>query len=107
MDITGLLLYNDGAFMQVLEGYEDPVKQIYHKFEIDKRHTCVIKTAGETMKRRIFTDWAMAFAAVSGMISQVKEFISPHNISCDPNYCREPIVMLKALLNSHKPWPPI
>ncbi|MEB0262865.1 MULTISPECIES: BLUF domain-containing protein [unclassified Mucilaginibacter] len=24
--ITGLLLYNDGAFMQVLEGYEDPVK---------------------------------------------------------------------------------
>ncbi|MEB0262866.1 MULTISPECIES: hypothetical protein [unclassified Mucilaginibacter] len=46
----------------------------------------------------------MAFDAVSGTdLAKVKEFISPHNISFDPNDRRKPIVMLKAFFESCKP----
>lgn len=101
--ITGLLLYSEGMFMQLLEGYEDPVKQIFQKIEVAKRHTCVLKTAEGTTRKRIFAEWAMAFEAVSTKeLVKLRAFINPADLHLDPHDLREPIVMLKAFFDSRR-----
>ena len=38
LGITGMLLYKDGNFMQLLEGEETPVRRLYEKIGSDSRH---------------------------------------------------------------------
>jgi len=38
-NITGCLLYHDAIFLQILEGEEAIVKEVYHKIQQDERHT--------------------------------------------------------------------
>ena len=60
-DVTGLLLYREGSFYQVLEGSESAVMETFHGIEGDPRHTEVrILFNGETDARE-FADWKMGF----------------------------------------------
>lgn len=61
LDVTGLLLYRDGNFMQVLEGPDDAVRKLFETILADSRHRGVIKLLERQVKRRQFADWAMAF----------------------------------------------
>lgn len=38
LGVTGMLLYADGAFIQVLEGEESTVKTLSHRISRDPRH---------------------------------------------------------------------
>ena len=38
LDLTGMLLYTDGNFMQVLEGEEGDVRTLYEKISDDPRY---------------------------------------------------------------------
>ncbi|HVR76154.1 MAG TPA: BLUF domain-containing protein, partial [Planctomycetota bacterium] len=40
--ITGMLLYKDGNFMQVLEGEEEAVRALYARIALDPRHRGLI-----------------------------------------------------------------
>ena len=59
--ITGLLLYQDGAFMQALEGEEEAVIKLFGKISRDPRHHRVIPLLHEPIGQRNFPDSAMAF----------------------------------------------
>ena len=60
-DITGLLLYREGSFYQVLEGSESAVMATFRDIEGDPRHKEVrILFDGETDARE-FADWRMGF----------------------------------------------
>ncbi|MFZ0828030.1 MAG: BLUF domain-containing protein [Verrucomicrobiia bacterium] len=59
--ITGLLLYNDGTFMQTLEGEEPVVMALFTKISRDPRHHHVIALIHGPINRRDFSDSAMAF----------------------------------------------
>lgn len=61
LDITGMLLYKDGAFMQVLEGPEDAVRELFRTIEADDRHKSVVTLLEWTIQKRQFADWKMAF----------------------------------------------
>ena len=59
--VTGLLLYRDCAFMQLLEGDEDTVRGLFGRIAADKRHQDVdLMWTTETVRRQ-FADWSMAF----------------------------------------------
>ncbi|MDQ5882224.1 MAG: hypothetical protein QG616_2056 [Pseudomonadota bacterium] len=58
--ITGVLLYHDGNFMQLLQGPVSDVRNIYSAIESDPRHHMVIPIVNETGLPREFADWAMA-----------------------------------------------
>ncbi len=61
MEITGLLLYRPGMFMQVLEGEQPVVRKLYARIERDVRHRDVtVVWSGQVALRR-FADWTMAF----------------------------------------------
>ena len=57
--ITGMLLYADGNFLQVLEGPPEAVERTFARIERDPRHTQVIVMSDEPTQRRDFADWSM------------------------------------------------
>jgi hypothetical protein len=59
--ITGMLLYKDGGFMQVLEGEESVVVPLFSKICRDPRHHHVIPLIHEPIEQRHFPNSAMAF----------------------------------------------
>ncbi len=61
LDITGLLLYRDGNFMQVLEGAEPVVRELYLKVCQDPRHKDIFTLFEEPLREREFPNWSMAF----------------------------------------------
>ena len=66
-DVTGLLLYREGSFYQVLEGSESAVMATFHDIEGDPRHKEVrILFNGETDARE-FADWKMGFLNLDGV----------------------------------------
>lgn len=63
--LTGMLLYDDGAFFQVLEGDSEAVEALYEKIEQDPRHTRVKKLIAEPIAERDFGEWTMGYPRVS------------------------------------------
>lgn len=60
-NVTGMLVYGGGCFLQVLEGEESDVDEIYTAIENDKRNTDNILIEKEPIEERAFPDWSMAF----------------------------------------------
>jgi hypothetical protein len=61
LGITGILLYRDGDFLQLLEGEESAVRSLYHRISADPRHGSVRTLVEDTCEQRLFEDWSMAF----------------------------------------------
>lgn len=62
--ITGVLLYKSGSVVQVLEGREAAVRQLYTNIERDRRHRDVTLIYTHQISRREFSDWTMGFNCV-------------------------------------------
>lgn len=60
-EVTGLLLYKSGNFMQVIEGSEDKLDQLYSNILVDPTHSGVIPLMKEPIEHREFSDWSMDF----------------------------------------------
>jgi hypothetical protein len=59
--VTGMLLYRDSRFLQLLEGDERVVRDLYARITTDPRHQRV-RTVGERRRLlRQFPTWTMAF----------------------------------------------
>jgi hypothetical protein len=65
LGITGILLYKDGNFLQVLEGEKTAVDQLYAKIALDRRHHGVMTFFREEITEREFPGWSMAFRDLS------------------------------------------
>lgn len=59
--ITGLLLYRDGAFMQFLEGPMGEVERLYRKIKTDDRHFAIVTISEGAIPHRLFPDLPMGF----------------------------------------------
>lgn len=66
LQISGLLLYSEGMFVQVLEGPEEAVRALYAKIEQDPRHTRVDTVSEGLQPARQFAEWSMDFGLVEG-----------------------------------------
>jgi|AntRauTorckE6833_2_1112554.scaffolds.fasta_scaffold01124_6 uncharacterized Fe-S cluster-containing MiaB family protein len=69
-NITGVLLYGNKSFLQVLEGDKEKLKSLYKKIEKDPRHKAIVKLHEEAIDERIFGEWSMAFSRISPDQSQ-------------------------------------
>jgi hypothetical protein len=61
LGITGMLLYHDREIMQILEGDEDVVKELYKTIATDQRHSSVAILYQGGIENRSFSQWSMAF----------------------------------------------
>ena len=64
-DITGILCYHDGNFLQFIEGESDNVHNLIEKIKEDKRNSGMIVVHDELIAGRMFPDWRMALRRLS------------------------------------------
>ena len=60
--LTGILLFRDSTFLQLLEGRQDRVEQVYGSICADSRHHDVTRVWTRQQKDRQFPDWSMGFS---------------------------------------------
>ncbi|PZE62827.1 hypothetical protein DEJ33_10110 [Curtobacterium sp. MCPF17_047] len=64
-DVTGMLLFRNGYFLQVLEGPDAAVRSKMATIKTDPRHTKVTMLLEDIIEERQFPAWTMAFAPTS------------------------------------------
>jgi len=61
-EITGILMYHDDMFFQVLEGDRSAVEKCYYeRISHDPRHESLSLMWTDAVKSRTFSDWAMGY----------------------------------------------
>ncbi len=61
LGITGMLLYKEGDFLQLLEGERSAVEALFRVIETDPRHKEVFVALEEATDARLFDQWSMGF----------------------------------------------
>ncbi|MCB1928696.1 MAG: BLUF domain-containing protein [Rhodocyclaceae bacterium] len=61
LGITGILLYQSGNFLQLLEGPQEVVETLYEKISGDPRHHQVTRVLSGNAPQRLFPNWSMAY----------------------------------------------
>jgi Sensors of blue-light using FAD len=64
-DVTGILLYQNGSFFQVLEGEGEKVEALFSRISSDKRHHQTKKIIFECIPTRYFAAWTMGFPKIT------------------------------------------
>ncbi len=74
---TGMLLYQEGNFMQMLEGEKEIVLDLYEAIKKDDRHRGVIKVLTDEIGERNFKDWSMGFFNMdeTGVLPNYNDYI--------------------------------
>lgn len=93
IDVTGMLLYRDGFFIQALEGEEDTVMPLYNKIAKDERHNHVLLVHKGKISERTFEDWSMGlrnlddvdFSKVPGYTNFLDKEFTPQYFEEHPN----------------------
>ncbi len=67
LGVSGLLLYHDGNFLQVLEGEDQTVTELFDEIKQDERHHSVIEFGRYPVPERRFSSWEMGFLNIQTM----------------------------------------
>ena len=104
-NITGLLLYYDGEFVQALEGLRENVEQVFASIQRDARHHGIVKICEGWVAQREFADWQMAFHWVtspSDLPDGFSDFLnspwSGQEFTSDPQRCQSLLLGFKRRL---------
>jgi Sensors of blue-light using FAD len=68
---TGMLLYEAGSFLQVIEGEEPVLETLFQRIGADERHHRVITLLRREVETRHFGDWAMGFVSAEHLTKQL------------------------------------
>jgi Sensors of blue-light using FAD len=64
-DVTGMLLFQNQSFFQVLEGDRSVVEALFDRLALDPRHKRVTRVILEPISERAFASWTMGYPRVS------------------------------------------
>lgn len=64
-EITGLLLYAEGNFIQVIEGPKQHIEQLFTRIKQDPRHHRILVLVRKHIDHRDFPEFRMGFHTVS------------------------------------------
>lgn len=67
--ITGMLVYYDKAFLQLLEGPEHKVQECFNRISRDPRHHNIHSMEKTSARTRAFSNWSMGLADINAMPS--------------------------------------
>lgn len=65
-EITGVLLYSEKQFLQVVEGGQKEVIALYNVIKTDNRHSNVIMVSLSPIMERTFPSWQMGSKDIGG-----------------------------------------
>ena len=102
-NITGLLLYRGGNFLQVVEGPEREIDALLKALRKDRRHDGLIVIKRSRIHERQFSEWQMAFRDITGGDLMNMEGYSPFmelsftaaEFHAKPNQCHRLLLQFK------------
>jgi hypothetical protein len=105
LEITGMLLYKDGNFMQLLEGDPSAVRSLYETISADFRHCNVNCLIEGHVAARQFPQWSMGFQnlksvdlqAVPGYSEFLNLPLSQQEFSANPTRAQELLLLFKKI----------
>jgi hypothetical protein len=81
-NLTGMLLYGEGTFIQVLEGDIDQLNETYAVIKADPRHKNILKMTEGEITQRNFPEWLMGFKSVNAReLEEFGSYIDPANLN--------------------------
>ena len=60
-NVTGMLLFHEGSFIQVLEGEQSEVESLFEKIRLDPRHVDESVVLRTEVDERAFDGWSMGY----------------------------------------------
>ena len=101
--ITGMLLYKDGQFMQVLEGEAEAVTATFSRISKDPRHHGIMVLVKGAVQERRFEKWSMAFRDLSlpdhqevpGFSEFLNTPLTGKEFDGDPEQCEKLLLFFK------------
>lgn len=75
-DISGMLLYHGGSFLQVLEGPEEELEGLIAKIKADERHNKIKLLFMDRIEEREFDDWSMGFVDASRTAELMEGYVN-------------------------------
>ena len=101
--ITGMLLYKDGQFMQVLEGEAEAVTATFSRINRDPRHHGIMVLVRGSVQERRFPTWSMAFRDLSlpdhqevpGFSEFLNTPLTGKEFNDDPEHCEKLLLFFK------------
>ena len=101
--ITGMLVFANGDFLQVIEGPEDAIETLFNRIQDDPRHTHCRVFSDTTIAERLFKDWHMGFREIDkSELTQRPGFIDFFNPDMTPKALENPISSAQFLLLGFK-----
>jgi hypothetical protein len=102
--ISGMLLYKDGSFMQLLEGPPQCVAETYDRIARDPRHHDLTILRDGAIDERNFPDWSMGFRSTNAAeLAEVPGFAALASLSfTSPELAAKPHVALRLLKTFHQ-----
>lgn len=76
-EITGILLYNERSFFQLIEGEKKTIQDLYERITQDSRHQDIIKFLEQPVSRPSFDGYMTDFITDNNKFdqSQLKEYL--------------------------------
>jgi len=86
LGVTGMLLYRDGFFLQILEGEQAQVDKLYTVIAADDRHRNVLKIEEHPISERTFGQWTMGFNPMDDLSAEDLEGFTDYLERQDASY---------------------
>ncbi|WP_295587822.1 phosphate-starvation-inducible PsiE family protein [uncultured Lamprocystis sp.] len=98
--VTGMLLYGNATFLQVLEGDEPVIDDLIERIRQDPRHTNLQILHRKTIERRQYSDWSMGFKRVAAKELQGVEGLRDFSErDFNPDYLMQHDAIVQSLMN--------
>jgi len=83
-NISGILLYKNGHFIQTLEGDKEVILKLFERIKHDPRHSSVTLLHLKPKKERAFDGWSMSIKVMDDRYDQksldaFNDFMNPSN----------------------------
>jgi len=77
-NISGILIFNSGNFLQIMEGEQKNISKLYKKISKDKKHTNLIKLIEMPLSERLFADYETGFSIIKDRkkANQLEDYLS-------------------------------
>lgn len=72
-NITGCLIFFNNSFIQIIEGEEEDIKQLFSNLQKDERHKNIKIIFEGQIEERMFSEWGMAYHLVNDENNTEKE----------------------------------
>ena len=101
--VTGMLLYANGTFLQVLEGPDQVIDDLVEIIKKDSRHSNIKMLYRKPIERRQYSDWSMGFKRLSDQDLKEVEGLRPFGEKdFNPEYLAQHDTVVQSLMNHYR-----